>query len=131
VPATGCARSAADHDPAGGPPGVGSGRNRSPRHRRGAPDGDGAGDPATPAGPAGPAGPAAAGYSVDQLQHNMLTAVGVFDEILAGLDPKTQAAAVTAATEARTRLRDAFDEVSRHHAAFDGVVPRGRDDPPT
>jgi len=114
---------AADHDPAGGPPGVGSGLNRSPRHRRGAPDGDGAGDPT--------AGPVTADYSADRLLHNMLTGVRVFDEILAGLDPKTQAAAVTAATEAHARLRDAFDELSRHHAEFDGWSPPGRGDPPT
>jgi len=126
VPATGCARSRCRPPPCRRAPGVGSGLNGSPRHRRGAPDG--AGHPATPAGPAGPA---AAGYSVDRLLHNMLTAVGVFDEILAGLDPKTPAVAFTAATAARTRLRDAFDAVSRHHAEFDGWSPAGRDDPPT
>lgn len=101
----------------------GSEVNGVPRHRRGGPDG---GDD-----PAATAGPMAADHSVDRLLHNLLIGVGVFEKILAGLDPKTQAAAFTAATEARTRLRDAFDELSRHHAEFDGWSPPGRGDPLT
>jgi len=112
-------------DPTAGTPGGGSGLNGFPRHRPGGPDVDGVSE-ATP-----PAGPVAADDSVDRRLHNLLIGIGVFERILAGLDPTTQAAAFTAATEAHNRLRDAFDAVNRHHAEFDEWSPPGPDEPPT
>jgi len=101
----------------------GSELNGFPRHRRGGPDG---GDD-----PAATAGPGAADHSVDRLLHNLLIGVGVFEKILAVLDPTTQGAAFTAATAAHDRLRAAFDAVSRNHADVDEWSLPGRDDPPT
>ncbi len=109
---------AQDADPAAGPDRDWSALNGSPpRHRRGV----------TPAGGRAPTEPAAEEYSPERLLHNLLIAVAAFEEILIGLDPKKQKAALTAATEAHDRLRAAFDAASRHHADFDEWEPIASD----
>ncbi len=113
---------AQDADPTAGPDRHWSALNGSPpRHRPGV----------TPGSGRAPTELAAEEYSPERLLHNLLIAVTAFEEIIAGLDPKKQKAAFTAATEAYDRLRAAFDAASRHHADFDEWDPLGRDDPPT
>ena len=109
---------AAGADPADGASRGGPGLDGFPRHRRV--------DSERPA--PGPGGVEDRGYSPDRLLRDLLIGVGVFEDILAGLDPETQAAAVAPATEARDRLRAAFDAVSYNHTQFDQwSAPAGGD----